>query len=123
MRVRIIPEGVQHDHLILKPIFEAMFDYLGKGYARIDIHSPKVRRLRIRQKPPTLSARSWPSSRKSICSSSASTATAHPHRREALDDLERKIRKILHLRACSSPNMPGRRSRSGPGGDRLAAET
>jgi hypothetical protein len=43
MRVRIIPEDVEHDHLILKPIFKAMFGHLGMGYAKVDIHEPKVR--------------------------------------------------------------------------------
>ena len=34
MNVRLIPEDDQNDHFILKPLFEAMFQHLGKPHAR-----------------------------------------------------------------------------------------
>jgi hypothetical protein len=43
MNVRIIPEDDENDHFILKPIFEAMFKYLGKPQANIRVHRPQVR--------------------------------------------------------------------------------
>jgi len=43
MRVRIIPENAQDDHYILKPLFEAMFAFLGKLRVRVDIHYPKLK--------------------------------------------------------------------------------
>jgi hypothetical protein len=94
MRVRIIPEGVQHDHLILKPIFKTMFGQLGKGYAKIDIHSPKVRGFEA--------VRSTDHIRGVITNFPAVDLfvlcvdrDGEPRRREALNDLERKISKIL----------------------------
>jgi hypothetical protein len=94
MRVRIIPEGVEHDHLILKPIFKAMFGHLGKGYSKVDIHEPKVRGFDA--------VRSIDQIRGVITGFPAVDLfvlcvdrDGDPHRREALDDLERKIGRIL----------------------------
>ncbi len=94
MRAIIIPEGVQHDHLILKPIFEAMFRHLGKNRARIDVHSPHVRGVDA--------VRSSESIRGVIAEFPIADLfvlcvdrDGDPHRREALDDLERKVSKIL----------------------------
>jgi hypothetical protein len=79
----------------LKPIFEAMFDLLGKGYARIDIHSPKVRgfeSVKATDTIRTIIARFSEVDLFILCGD----RDGDPHRREALDDLERKISKILH---------------------------
>jgi hypothetical protein len=94
MRVRIIPEGVQHDHLILKPIFEAMFNHLGKGYAKIDIHSPKVRGFESIKSFETIRGiiTRFPEVDLFIL---CVDRDGDPHRREALNDLESKISKVL----------------------------
>jgi hypothetical protein len=71
-----------------------MFDHLGKGYAKIDIHSPEVRGLESVKAADTI---------RQIISDFPEVdlfilcvdRDGDPHRREALDDLERKIGKIL----------------------------
>jgi hypothetical protein len=112
MRVRIIPEGVQHDHLILRPIFRAMFHHLGKDHAKIDIHSPEERGFDAVRATDHI---------RGIISEFRSVdlfvlcvdRDGDPYRREALHDLERRSQRSCLLRASSLRNTPGRRSRSG----------
>ncbi len=93
MRVRVIPEG-EHDHLILKPLFNAMFGHLGKGHAKIDIDSSEVRGFEA--------VKSTDHIQRIIAAFPAVDLfvlcvdrDADTHRREALDDLEQKIHKVL----------------------------
>jgi hypothetical protein len=94
MRVRIIPEGVQHDHLILRPIFKAMFHHLGKDHVKVDIHSPEERGFDAVRATDYI---------RGIISEFRAVdlfvlcvdRDGDPHRREALNDLERKIAKVL----------------------------
>lgn len=94
MRAIAIPEGVRHDHLILRPIFRAMFRHLGKDRAKIDIHSPETRGFdavrSIDQVQETIAA--YPAADLFVL---CVDRDGEPHRREALDDLERKIAKVL----------------------------
>ncbi len=93
-RVIVIPEGVQYDHLILRPIFSAMFRHLGKRNAKIDIHSPEVRGFdavrRIDYILTTIA--DFPTADLFIL---CVDRDGDPHRREALNDLESKISKVL----------------------------
>jgi hypothetical protein len=93
MRVRIIPEG-EYDHLILKPMFKAMFGHVRKDHARIDVHSPKMRGFEA--------VRATDHIRGIIAAFTdvelfifCVDRDGEPHRREALNDLEHKIRKVL----------------------------
>src|SRR5207253_9063597 len=94
MRVHIIPEDYPNDHLILRPIFGAMFAYLDKPYVRIDIHSPEVK--------------GWEAVKNlgHIREIIAEFPITHlfllcvdrdgdSHRRKALDDLESRVQRIL----------------------------
>jgi hypothetical protein len=94
MRVRIIPEGVQTDHLILRPLFNAMFGHLGKPHAKIDIHSPEVRGFDAVRNPDHIQEiiAEFPTVDLFVL---CVDRDGEPHRREALNDLERKIRKVL----------------------------
>ncbi len=94
MRAVVIPEGVQHDHLILRPIFNAMFRHLGKGHAKIDIHSPEVRgfdAVKVIDYIQGIIADFPTADLFLLCVD----RDGDPHRREALDDLESKVRQIL----------------------------
>jgi hypothetical protein len=95
MRVRIIPEGIQHDHFILKPIFKAMFAHLDRDHAKIDIHSPEVRGFDAVRAAEHIQGviLDFPIVDLFVL---CVDRDGDPHRREALDDLEGKIRKVLH---------------------------
>jgi hypothetical protein len=94
MRVIVIPEGVQYDHLILRPIFSAMFHHLGKRHAKIDIHSPGVRGFDAVRRIDYILAiiADFPTADLIVL---CVDRDGDPHRREALDDLESKISKVL----------------------------
>ena len=94
MRVIVIPEGVQYDHLILRPIFGAMFRHLGKRNAKIDIHSPGVRGFDAVRGIDYILAMiaDFPTADLFVL---CVDRDGDPHRREALNDLESKISKVL----------------------------
>jgi hypothetical protein len=94
MKVRIVPEDYPNDCLILKPIVKAMFAYLDKPRAQIDVHSPRVRGWdavkkidliqEIIDKFPTVHLFL-------VCVD----RDGHDQRRAILDDLESKARRLL----------------------------
>jgi hypothetical protein len=94
MRVIVIPEGVQYDHLILRPIFSAMLRHLGKRNAKIDIHSPGVRGFDAVRRIDYILAMiaDFPTADLFVL---CVDRDGDPHRREALDDLESKISELL----------------------------
>jgi hypothetical protein len=94
MRVRIIPEDYPNDHLILRPIFEAMFAHLGKPHAKLDIHSPRVKGVDAVKKQDHIRDIIEIFNNVNIfilCVDRDSDA----HRRKALDDLESRVQKLL----------------------------
>ncbi len=94
MRVRIIPEDYLNDHLILRPIFSAMFAHLGKPHVKLDIHSPRVKGVDAVKKPGHI---------REIIENFNNVdlfvlcvdRDCDPHRRKALDDLELRVQKLL----------------------------
>jgi hypothetical protein len=94
MRVLVIPEDYPNDHLILRPIFLAMFAYFGKPHAKIDILSPKIKGLEA--------VKNLDHIRRVIIESPESHVfllcvdrDGDPHRRKALDDLEVRVQRTL----------------------------
>jgi hypothetical protein len=94
MNVRLIPEDDQRDRFILKPIFEAMFQHLGKPHARVEIHRPRIRGWE--------SVKKWETINEIIDKSQmvdlfvlCVDRDGHAERRMILDELEAKARKRL----------------------------
>jgi hypothetical protein len=94
MRVRIIPEDFPNDHLILKPIFAAMFAYLAKPNVRIDVHPPRVRGWEAVKKVEHIQEiiDTYPTVHLFLL---CVDRDGHTQRRMILDDLEAKSRKLL----------------------------
>jgi hypothetical protein len=94
MKVRIIPEDYSNDHRILRPIFRAMFAYLGKPHAKIDVHSPEIKGLEAVKNLDHIREiiADFPEVQVFLL---CVDRDGDSHRRKALDDLEVRVRRIL----------------------------
>jgi hypothetical protein len=94
MRVRIIPEDYPNDHLILRLIFGAMFAYLAKPRARIDVHCPEIKSLEAVKKLDHIRQiiTDFPETQIFLL---CVDRDGDPHRRKALDDLEVRVQRTL----------------------------
>jgi SAM-dependent methyltransferase len=94
MNIRLIPEDDENDHFILKPLFEAMFRYLGKPHADVKVHHPDVTGWEALKKWEHIGEvlDRFRSVRLFVC---CVDRDGHEQRRGILDQLEEKANRIL----------------------------